>query len=111
MEKKNKRDALLGALDLLILRVISTTPLHGYGISRRIEQVSGEVLSVQEGSLYPALARLEKKSFIKAEWQSEGSKRPLRMYSLTEAGEQQLKEEQSHWELVSAAVNVVLRDA
>lgn len=111
MAREGKKDGLLGTLDLLILRVVSTGPMHGYAIARRIEQISEDVLSVQQGSLYPALHRLEKKSFIIAEWQTGETKKPIKMYTLTADGERQLEDERAHWEVVSAAVNVVLKNA
>ena len=111
MTREGKKDGLLGTLDLLILRVLSTGEKHGYGIARRIEQVSADVLSVQEGSLYPALHRLEKKSFIQSEWKPGEKGKPIKMYSLTKDGERQLEEERRRWETISAAVNVVLREA
>ncbi len=106
-----KKDALLGTLDLLILRVISNGPRHGYGIARRIEQISDSILNVQQGSLYPALHRLEKKAFIKSEWQTGESKKPIKMYTLTKDGKRLLQQEVAQWELVSAAVNTVIREA
>ena len=109
IDKKN--DALLGTLDLLILRVISNEPKHGYGIARRIEQISDSVLNVQQGSLYPALHRLEKKAFIQSEWQTGESNKPIKLYSLTKDGERQLQAEVAHWELISAAVNTVIKEA
>ncbi|EDY81725.1 transcriptional regulator, PadR family, putative [Verrucomicrobiia bacterium DG1235] len=111
MTKDRKKDHLLGALDLLILRVLSTKPNHGYGIARRIEQISSEVLSVQQGSLYPALHRLEKKAFIQSEWRTGETSKPIRTYTLTSAGEAYLADEISNWELFSAAVNVIIKEA
>ncbi len=111
MGRDKKKDVLLGTLDLLILRVVSSGSKHGYGIARRIEQISDDILNVQQGSLYPALHRLEKKSFIKAEWQTGETNKPIKMYTLTKEGESQLKEEVAHWKLVSAAVNTVISKA
>lgn len=111
MTRQGKKDVLLGTLDLLILRIVSTGPIHGYGIARRIEQISDDVLSVQQGSLYPALHRLEKKAFIKSEWRTGDSKKPVKMYTLTKDGTKQLDKERAHWETVSAAVNLVLVNA
>ena len=111
MTREGKKDVLLGTLDLLILRVISTGPKHGYGIARRIEQISEDALSVQQGSLYPALYRLEKKAFIESEWTMGDSKKPVKTYSLTKDGKRQLKEELDHWEQVSSAVNLVIKKA
>ncbi|QXD23612.1 PadR family transcriptional regulator [Opitutia bacterium ISCC 51] len=111
MPREGKKDVLLGTLDLLILRVISAGPIHGYGIARRIQQISHDVLTVQQGSLYPALHRLEKKSFIQSDWQTGETKKPIKMYALTKDGEKQLEEEKAHWMNVSMAVNLVLEKA
>jgi transcriptional regulator len=111
MPREGKKDVLLGTLDLLILRVVSAGPIHGYGIARRIELISNDVLSVQQGSLYPALHRLEKKSFIKSDWQTGETKKPIKMYELTSDGKAQLEEEKAHWQKVSMAVNTVLQNA
>jgi PadR family transcriptional regulator, regulatory protein PadR len=111
MPREGKKDVLLGTLDLLILRVISAGTIHGYGIARRIQQISQDVLTVQQGSLYPALHRLEKKSFIHSDWQTGETKKPIKMYELTKDGEKQLEEEKEHWQRVSMAVNTVLREA
>lgn len=111
MSRDAKKDQLLGTLDLLILRVLLSEPRHGYGIARRIEEISKDALSVQQGSLYPALHRLEKKVFIQSEWREGPTKKPVKVYALTNAGKAQLEAETSHWELVSAAVNLVLKHA
>lgn len=111
MKKKSQKDALLGTLDLLILRVVSNGPIHGYGIARRIEQVSEQVLMVKQGSLYPALHRLEKKAYVQSEWQSGEGSKPIKVYSLTEDGKKELEDEISYWETVSKAVNIVLQFA
>ncbi|MGB0578157.1 MAG: PadR family transcriptional regulator [Limisphaerales bacterium] len=111
MGRDTKKDQLLGTLDLLILRVLLTEPRHGYGIARRIGEISEDALSVQQGSLYPALHRLEKKAFIQSEWREGPSKKPVKIYSLTSVGKEQLEEETSHWETVSAAVNLILKHA
>ena len=111
MPREGKKDVLLGTLDLLILRVVSAQPIHGYGIVKRIERISNDVLSVQQGSLYPALHRLEKKSFIQSDWQTGETKKPIKMYELTKDGIKQLEEEKEHWQRVSVAVNAVLREA
>ncbi len=111
MPPKGKKDVLLGTLDLLILRVVSTGPIHGYAIARRIEQISQDVLTVQQGSLYPALHRLEKKSFIESNWQTGETSKPVKLYTLTVDGNRQLEEEKKHWMDVSNAVNLVLARA
>lgn len=111
MAPKGKKDVLLGTLDLLILRVVSTGPIHGYAIARRIEQISEEVLTVKQGSLYPALHRLEKKSFITSDWRTGETSKPVKMYTLTVDGNCQFEEEKAHWMNVSVAVNLVLENA
>ncbi len=108
---KQKKDLLQGTLDLLILRILSTGSLHGYGIARRIELVSENVLKVQQGSLYPALHRLEDRAFIKSKWELQGSKRPMKVYTLSAAGKRALEEETKLWESYSNAVNTVLGNA
>lgn len=109
--KKRRNDLLSGTLDLLVLRVLSVGPRHGYSIARRIELISDDALAVQQGSLYPALHRLEDKALIEAEWEMGESKKPAKVYRLTEAGRAQLDEETMNWESVSAAINRVLREA
>jgi PadR family transcriptional regulator len=102
-------DLLQGTLDLLILRTLQTGPMHGWAISQRIQQVSGEVLRVNQGSLYPALHRLEEAGVIEAEWgRSPEHNRQAKFYRLTRAGERRLKEETRQWELMTAAVRRVL---
>ena len=102
-------DLLQGTLDLLILRTIALEPRHGWGIAKRIEQVSGDVLQVQQGSLYPALHRLEHQGWIRAEWQATETGRQARVYSLTRAGRAHLDRELADWERLSAAINLVVR--
>jgi len=111
MVQRNKKDNLLGTLDLLILRVLSTAPSHGYGIARRIEQISKDVLRVQQGSLYPALHRLEAQAYITSEWRTGETSKPVKTYTLTRAGTAYLEAEVDNWAAVSAAVNLVLRKA
>jgi len=110
MKKPQKKDLLLGTLDLLILRVLNSGDKHGYGIARQIELLSRDVLSVQKGSLYPALHRLEKEGFVKSEWEMGEAKKPMKTYSLTSVGKNQMKEELSSWELLSRAVNTVIEE-
>lgn len=105
------RDRLLGTLDILILRVVSRGPLHGYAIARRIEETSSNVLSVQQGSLYPALHRLERKAYLSSSWSPSPTGKALKTYTLTRAGEAYLGDEVAKWESVSAAVNLVLKHA
>jgi len=103
------RDILRGTLDLLILRVLDLEPMHGWGISERIEWMSGEVFTVNQGSLYPALQRLLRKGWVTAQWNRTKENRRARYYHLTTVGRQQLREEEACWVETSAAVNRVLR--
>ena len=96
-------------LDLLILKTLALTPLHGYGIGQRIEQMSGGVFRVTLGSLYPALQRLERDGLIDAEWKASENNRRARYYRITAAGRRRLAAEQKDWERVSAAVSRVLK--
>jgi transcriptional regulator len=102
-------DLLQGTLDLLILKTLALGPMHGWGISQRIQQVSQEVLQVGQGSLYPALARLEQRGWIGAEWSISDNNRRAKFYSLTKAGARQLKKELGEWERLSAAIALVLQ--
>jgi PadR family transcriptional regulator, regulatory protein PadR len=103
-------DALQGSLDLLVLKILSRKPrLHGYGIMSAISERSGEVLRAEEGSLYPALHRMEEAGWIRAEWITKETGRRARMYELTAAGKKQLALEESRWQAVTSAVNRVLR--
>jgi transcriptional regulator len=105
-----KADALQGSLDLLVLKILSRkTRLHGYGIMAAISERSGEVLRAEEGSLYPALHRMEEAGWIRAEWITKDSGRRARAYELTAAGRRQLAAEESRWQAVTSAVNRVLR--
>jgi transcriptional regulator len=105
-----KPDSLQGSLDLLVLKILSRRPrLHGYAIMSAIKDWSGEVLRAEEGSLYPALHRMEEAGWIRAEWVTKESGRRARIYDLTAAGRKQLDAEESRWEAVTAAVNRVLR--
>ena len=107
-----KPDSLQGALDLLILKILSRRPrLHGYGIMAAIRDLSGEVLRADEGSLYPALHRMEEAGWIRAEWRMSENNRRARYYLITAAGRKQLDAEISEWNRTSAAVNRVLRYA
>ena len=102
--------SLQGSLDLLVLKILSRRPrLHGYAIMTAIRDTSGEVLRVEEGSLYPALHRMEEAGWIRAEWTTKENGRRARMYDLTAAGKKQLGAEESRWDAVTAAVNRVLR--
>ncbi len=107
-----KTDALQGSLDLLVLKLLSRHPrLHGYAIMSAIATSSGEVLRVEEGSLYPALYRMEEAGWIRAEWIKKDTGRRARVYELTAAGKEQLGAEESRWQAVSLAINQVLREA
>jgi PadR family transcriptional regulator, regulatory protein PadR len=107
-----KRDSLQGSLDLLVLKILSRRArLHGYAIMSAIQNMSGDVLRAEEGSLYPALHRMEEAGWIRAEWITKDSGRRARLYELTAAGKKQLAAEESRWEAVTAAVNRVLRMA
>jgi PadR family transcriptional regulator, regulatory protein PadR len=104
-------DILQGTLDLLILKTLALEPMHGWGVAQRIQQVSQEVLQVQQGSLYPALYRLERKGLIQAEWGASENNRRAKYYSLTKAGREQLEKEQAEWERLSSAVALILQRA
>ena len=107
-----KPDSLQGSLDLLVLKLLSRRPrLHGYAIMSAIQETSDEVLRVEEGSLYPALHRMEEAGWIRAEWITKDTGRRARMYELTAAGKKQLAAEESRWQAVTSAVNRVLRMA
>jgi transcriptional regulator len=108
---KGKPEHLHGALDLLILRCLAVGPMHGWGISKLIQQISDGVLEVNQGSLYPALYRLEDQRWIKAEWGRAPTGRRAKIYDLTPAGKKQLAREESAWEAFSTAVNRVLETA
>src|SRR5499425_106529 len=100
-----------GTLDLLILRTLALEPLHGWAVSERIQQISSDVLRVQQGSLYPALHRLERRGWIKARWGTSENNRRAKYYELTKSGRRQLEAEKDAWEKLTAAVAQVLRTA
>jgi transcriptional regulator len=102
-------DSLLGALELLVLKALEYGPMHGWGITLHIQSVSNEVLRVEEGSLYPALHRMEKAAWVKAEWGLSENNRRARFYKITPAGRNQLRSEQQKWESVAQAIALVLR--
>jgi len=102
-------DLVQGTLDLLILKTVSLEPKHGWAIAKRIQQVSQEALQVQQGSLYPALHRLEQQAWIKAEWKATEAGRMAKFYSLTAAGRKQLTKEVASWTRLSSAINIVLQ--
>ena len=101
-------DLLQGTLDMLILKAISLSPLHGYGILLRIQQMSKDILHVEQGSLYPALYRLEAQGWIKAEWGMSENNRKARYYKLTAAGRKQLSAEEEHWLRITKGIDLVL---
>jgi PadR family transcriptional regulator, regulatory protein PadR len=101
-------DLLQGTLDLLVLRTIAMSPMHGWGIAQRIQQVSRDVLQVQQGSLYPALHRLERRGWITSEWQPSENNRRSKYYSLTREGRQRLAEETDTWRRFTTAMQLVL---
>jgi PadR family transcriptional regulator, regulatory protein PadR len=103
-------DLVQGTLDLLILKTISLDPKHGWAIAKRIQQISKEVLQVQQGSLYPALYRLEQQGWIKAKWAESENGRQTKFYSLTAAGRKQLERETENWKRLSGAVNLVIEE-
>src|SRR5579864_130687 len=108
MAKPN--DLVQGTLDLLILKTISLEPKHGWAIAKRIQQVSKEVLQVQQGSLYPALHRLEQQDWIKSHWSETETGRKAKFYSLTRAGRAQMERELASWEKLSAGINLVISE-
>ena len=103
-----KSDLLQGTLDVLILKVVALGPIHGYAIAQRLQQMSGAVLQVQQGSLYPALHRLEKRKWLKAEWAASETGRDARFYTLTREGRRQLDDQRANWMRLSMAVTAVL---
>ena len=106
-----KSDLLQGTLDMLILKVIALGPIHGYAIAQRLQQMSADVLQVQQGSLYPALHRLEKRRWVRAVWAATDTGRDARFYTLTSAGRRQLDEQREYWDRLSNAISGVLRTA
>jgi PadR family transcriptional regulator, regulatory protein PadR len=104
-------DLLQGTLDLLILKTIAREPLHGWGVAKRIQLLSGEVLAVGQGSLYPALHRLEQQGWIEAEWKESDLGRPAKFYALTRDGRKQLERELRSWERLSSAVQLLIESA
>ncbi|TAM78780.1 MAG: PadR family transcriptional regulator [Acidobacteria bacterium] len=104
-------DLVQGTLDLLILKTITPEPRHGWGIAQRIRQVSGEVLQVNQGALYPALHRLEQNGWIRARWGESDNNRRAKYYSLTPAGRKYLEQEEANWKRLSTAIGLVLEKA
>jgi transcriptional regulator len=106
-----KSDLLQGTLDLLILQVVAPGPVHGYAIAQKLQQLSKDALQVQQGSLYPALHRLEQRGWLKAAWKNTGTGREAKFYSLTKAGRKQLDVERLNWERLSQAITLILSAA
>jgi PadR family transcriptional regulator PadR len=111
MAPLEKTDLLQGTLDLLILKVVALGPVHGYGISQRIQQISDAVLQVQQGSLYPALHRLEKRGWLEADWGESDKGRQAKFYRLSSNGRKQLAAEEETWNRLSRAVALILETA
>jgi len=106
-----KEDLLQGTLDMLVLRVLSRGELHGWGITQKLEQLSKSALQVDEGSLYPALYRMEEKGWIEAEWNMTENNRRAKYYSLTRAGRKQLQEAEQSWDRMTAIIALVMQSA
>jgi PadR family transcriptional regulator PadR len=104
----SKSDLLQGTLDMLILKIVALGPIHGYAIAQRLQQMSDEVLQVQQGSLYPALHRLEKRRWLRAEWAATETGREARFYTLTRLGRKQLGEQTANWQRLSIAISGIL---
>lgn len=101
-------DLVQGTLDLLLLKILALEPLHGWAISQRLKQVSGEVLQVSDGSLYPALHKLEQEGWITAEWKATENNRRAKFYSLTKPGKKHLERERQNWERLASAISFVI---
>jgi transcriptional regulator len=111
MPTADKSELLQGTLDMLILKVVAFGPIHGYGVSQRIRQISNEVLQVQQGSLYPALHRLEKRGLLESAWREADSGRPAKFYKLSSKGRKQLGQEESSWRRLTDAIALILETA
>jgi transcriptional regulator len=108
---EEKREFLKGTLDMLILKVVAPGPIHGYAIAQRIQQISREFFQLQQGSLYPALHRLEDRGWLQAEWKATDTGRDAKFYALTPKGRKQLEAEVKNWEQLTSAVALILRTA
>ena len=108
---QEKTEFLKGTLDMLILKIVALGPIHGYAISQRIQQISQDFFQVPQGSLYPALHRLEDRRWVKADWRASETGRDAKFYTLTSKGRRQLETELVHWEKLSDAVALILRTA
>jgi PadR family transcriptional regulator len=106
-----KSDLLQGTLDLLILKIVALGPIHGYGIAQRLQQISRDVLQVQQGSLYPALYRLEERGYLQSQWRETEQGRMAKFYTVTKKGSRQLADERAQWERVAGAITLVLQQA
>jgi transcriptional regulator len=106
-----KSDLPQGTLDMLILQIVAAGPVYGYGIAQRLQEISKDVLQVQQGSLYPALHRLENRKLLAAEWKPSDTGREAKFYKLTALGRKQLKEETANWARLSEAIQLVIRAA
>jgi transcriptional regulator len=104
-----RSELLRGTLDLLVLKTLTLEPMHGWGVSQRIKQMSGEVFEINQGSLYPALRRLQRKGWVTSEWRTTDNNRRARYYTLTAAGRTQLGEEERQWTVSSNAVNRLMQ--
>ena len=107
--QSSKSNLLQGTLEILILKTVALGPIHGYAIAQRIQQISGEVLQIQQGSLYPALYRLEERGYIQAQWHESGQGRMAKYYNVTKKGAKQLAVDREEWERTAAAVALVLQ--
>jgi len=105
---RRKPDLPQGTLDMLVLKALSLGPMHGFGVGQRIRQLAEDMLTVEEGTLYPALYRIEERGWIKSEWGASENNRRARFYKLTRAGRKQLRVEESNWEYLSVAVGKIL---
>ena len=108
---EQKAEFLKGTLDMLILKIVALGPIHGYGIAQRVQQISREFFQLQQGSLYPALHRLEDRGWLKAQWRPTDTGREAKFYALTRVGRKQLEAEVANWERLTAAVSLILRTA
>ena len=104
----DRTDVLQGTLDVLVLRALSVEPMHGWGLAQRIEQMSGDVFAIQQGTLYPALQRMKRKGWVDSAWRVTKNNRRARYYALTPLGQRQLDAERAQWERTAGAVNSVL---
>ena len=108
MASDGKSELLQGTLDMLILKVVALGAIHGYAIAQRLQQMSSDVLHVQQGSLYPALHRLEKRGWVRAEWAASETGREVRFYTLTRRGRRQLEDERATWSRMAAAISTIM---